>query len=105
MRLIIGGNTGVVRYYFEHEFVEYIYNVSLGTDSIKYYSDNSTNYTTKRIYWDRKPSNQGDSTFAYWFPDVAVNNEKMIVASRNDTLIIEDNGVSHGNTQLLTRVR
>ena len=54
-----------------------------------------------------KPSNYNyaDSTFVYWFPDVAVNNEKMIVASRNDTLIIQDNGVSHGYTQLLTRVR
>ena len=107
VRLVIGGYSGVDRYYFEHEFVEYIYNASIGTDSIKYYSDNSTNYTTKRIYWYEKPSNYNyaDSTFVYWFPDVAVNNEKLIVASRNDTLIIQDNGVSHGYTQLLTRVR
>jgi hypothetical protein len=105
LRLIIGGYSGIERHYLEHQFVEYIYNASIGTDSIKYYSDNIVGYTIKRIYWDKKPSNYGDSTFVYWYPDVAVNNEIMIVASRNDTLIIQDNGVNHGNTQLLTKVR
>ncbi len=103
LRFIFGGSVSE-RFYPEHSFVEFLYNTTSNQDIIKFYSDISTDFIIKRVYWNKQAITPIDSTYAYNYYTNGVNIWKIIYALRNDTLITQENA-SNGFFNVFTKVR